>query len=146
MTQLWKYADLLWSLAILAAGLIITFFSASIVLFVPSWIYQLFIGSVLIAAGGFTGVIAWMESTPTPVLIRDEWYGFLGGFMLVVGVVVFMNFHRYDDVQRLAGTWPVIVLGALTVFAGLISLIHHLTVFERRLNQDVSKRLSTAAA
>jgi hypothetical protein len=92
----------LWSLvwvALIVCG--IKFFSISDRILsadIATWAYQLCIGALLLYAGFATAIIALDEPSPDPIFLRKEFYSWPGTVAMAFGVVIFLNFNRYDDV------------------------------------------------
>ncbi len=93
----------------------------------PEWIYQLILGLCLVMSGISLSNTAEDKPSLFPAII----YNIVAIVIVFVGVVVFLNFGRYNEILSLAGLWPLYFLGGLYFLSGLLNVVHYLTVYER---------------
>lgn len=106
-------------LLILAVGGVTVTATDTMVAYIPAWIWQIVVGFAV-----FIGGFALFLSVPTggkTILQRLRTHP--GWIFAFVGVTVFFNFNRYGDIVAANGNWPVIVVGAMAIYAGLVMLV-----------------------
>lgn len=125
------YKDILWSLVALLCGVMITAFPTAPFYLgdgtLPTgWLYQISLGAGMLLVGIFTQDISRLGAK----LLPPKLYSACGVPLLLGGFLVLANFDRYAEVFSKFGIWPMYVIGAWIASAGMISLVHYLTVFE----------------
>jgi len=103
------------SLAIIV-GLLTAFASEPIVHLIRySWIWQLVVGATMLYCGVYALVMLPEESN-----FEQAFFIIYGVVLVVFGLVVFLNFGRYDEIISHTGSWPLLTIGWVLVFAGIM--------------------------
>lgn len=102
-----------------AFGVTVVFMSSTMLEFMPTWVWQIMIGLALMMAG-----VVLFDSAPdlswTPF---EHVRGHTGWIEMLLGIIVFLNFARYDEIIAMTGSWPLYVCGGLLVFTGFLQLL-----------------------
>jgi hypothetical protein len=114
-----EISDILAHLGVIAFGITVAFMPSMALELMPTWAWQILIGLGLTV----TGTLLWESVPGNQWAFFEHVRGHTGWVGMLLGIVVFLNFARYDEIIGMTGPWPLYVCGGLLMVNGMLRIL-----------------------